>query len=265
MSKGSEVQKLMGSQVSVLSTDLEGSFSSSIVFTKPMVASVVFHLALISLMMFATFSKSKEAALTPPVNVDLVDIEFTATDQDLSKVKPLGSTQPNIQSSVKEKTPQPEVVKRETETLKKEIVQNTEVTNTKKAIESIAPQNLNTLPQTANTDGGSSGFQGSSEGTLQKLKMSYDQYLLSYINRYKTYPRIAERLKQQGVVDSKIIISKDGKLKDVIINKSSGFSSLDQGTINLIKSLAPFKPLPEHLDGEYEVNIPIEYILAHGS
>ena len=106
----------------------------------------------------------------------------------------------------------------------------------------------------------SDSTEGSSQ--IQKIKMSYEQYLVSYISKYKTYPRIAERLKQQGMVYPQIRISKDGKLKDIVISKSSGFSSLDQGAINLIKSLAPFKPLPENLDGEYTITIPIEYILA---
>lgn len=203
-----------------------------------MILSLVFHGAFILCVFGPGMIKKSQSVSAPQIDVDLMEIEFTTLDQDLSKN--LIQKQPIVQKSFPNRL-QPEAVKDEMSEKGKKELQN--------LAEQSPPQ--------------SQGHTETTEGSqTEALRMSYDQYLVSYINKFKTYPRIAERLKQQGVVISKIIITKEGQLKDVVINKSSGYSTLDQGTVNLIKSLAPFKPLPDHFKTEYEVRIPIEYILG---
>lgn len=231
------------------------------------------HLLLLSVVIGSAYYRQTQLSLIPQIDVDLVDIEFTLEDQDLSKIrqrllkqqkaapvvaKPVQPIKKIVQDQPLDKTQDMVIdptLKKTLQDLKSPTVATTETAKNVKPVDQAESSEGNS-DQTISSD----SKEGSSQ--IQKIKMSYEQYLVSYISKYKTYPRIAERLKQQGMVYPQIRISKDGKLKDIVISKSSGFSSLDQGAINLIKSLAPFKPLPENLDGEYTITIPIEYILA---
>lgn len=223
--------------------------SSAPSITSPMLGSLALHSFILIFIFGTAFFDQQQTRLIPKIDVDLVDIEFTTLDHDLSGLKKM---------AVKKQTKAKKVTK------KTKTIFFSETGALTKSLNKISkPQVIEQSETEVKGDDKTvvSEFEKGLE-VSQKIKMSYDQYLVSYINKYKTYPRIAERLKQQGVVLSKIVISKEGKLKDIIISKSSGFSSLDQGTINLIKSLAPFKPLPDNFKAEYKVNIPIEYILA---
>lgn len=222
--------------------------------SKSMISSLGLHGLVLALILSSGYFKRASRVSQPPIDVDLLDIEFTNADQDLSQIKSLPKSLQKSQP-IQSKVVTPVQAPNE---LAKDVIKAQAKSKPKSEISIAAKQELENLAQ-----GQSSKTGVDNEGVSSKaVRMSYDQYLVSYINKYKTYPRIAERLKQQGVVISKIIISKDGQLKDVIINKSSGFSTLDQGTVNLIKSLAPFKPLPDNFKSEYEVSIPIEYILG---
>ncbi len=217
--------------------------------SKALMLSLGLHALAFGLIVSTGYLKSSQVALQPQIEVDLVDIEFTLQDQDLSKIKtPKAPAATNLKPN-KTVLKTSSAPKLETAKGPKDSVLNPP-----------AKKELQNLTESESVE--SSGDPNSAAKNSRTIRMSYDQYLVSYINKYKTYPRIAERLKQQGVVISKIVITKEGQLKDVMIDKSSGFSSLDQGTLNLIKSLAPFKPLPDQFKSEYQVNIPIEYILA---
>jgi protein TonB len=240
-----------------------------------MLTSLSLHLSLLLLVIGSSYYRQSQLSLMPQIDVDLVDIEFTLDDQDLSKIRQRVLKQQKAAPVVAEKVlpvEKPVALDKPLEN-KDDLVLDPTLQKTLQDLKSPtvatseALKNSKPIDQAESTDGNSDQTisSESSEGSsqIQKIKMSYEQYLISYISKYKTYPRIAERLKQQGMVYPQIRISKDGKLKDIVISKSSGFSSLDQGAINLIKSLAPFKPLPENLDGsEFTITIPIEYILA---
>lgn len=188
------------------------------------------------------------------IDVDTVDIEFTATDQLVPDVKTPSLKQKAIAEVLPVDKPAEVTPKSEDGILKAE--------KTKDIVSSdVTPQVAQNAVEGEGSD--SMNLEGSYSGVqAQKVQMSYSQYLVAYIRKYKTYPRIAERLKQHGMVHAKIVITKDGHLKEVTVDKSSGFSSLDQGAMNLIKSLEPFKPLPETMKDEYSVIIPIEYTIA---
>ncbi len=217
---------------------------------KSLIGSLFLHILVVSLIFGTALFKRSKPNLINTMDADLVDIEFTRLDQDL-----------NFKTKTAQKKSQKKVVKSVSKTKR---IANLESDMAIKNIAKAASTRVVEKNQepVGREDTELASESGESSELSSKVKMSYDQYLVSYINKYKTYPRIAERLKQQGVVLSKIVISKEGKLKNIIISKSSGFSSLDQGTISLIKSLAPFKPLPGQFKSEYKVSIPIEYILA---
>lgn len=236
-----------------------------------LLGSLALHVGLISLILGSAYFRTIQKPFAPTIDVDLVDIEFTTLDQDLSQLKLSQAKGAQKQTSDIKNEP---VIKEQTDLTKSKGVEkkpiSTDADLTKEALSKSKTLEELSKNSKQNQDfkSGNSQDSDSTNSGSAKVKMSYEQYLISYINRYKTYPRIAERLKQQGIVVPKLVISKDGKLKEVLIEKSSGFSSLDQGTINLIKSLAPFKPLPETLKTEsglsgedYTIKIPIGYTL----
>ncbi len=223
-------------------------------FNKPMLTSLGLHVVVVFLMMGAAFYQQSQVSLSPLIDIEMVDIEFTSDDQDLSSVRQKQLAKPQVSST--------EIAKVKPANLNEEILSKTakESQFTEKA-DSLTSESTSqitsegTSEKTIDTD----SETGSSQ--KQKLKMSYEQYLVSYITQYKTYPRVAFRLKQEGLVYPQLKISKEGQLKAIVISKSSGFLSLDQGAISLIKSLAPFKPLPQNLNDEFTITIPIEYTI----
>lgn len=235
-----------GDFLKTLANTIEGKLDS-----KYFLGSVGLHI-LFAIALFGTAYLKNTQTIIPLIDVDVVDIEFTEADQNIEPVLSPRLRQKAIpqQKKVVAIPQEQPLLQHDGDDILKE--------KTKETV------NEQVTPQVAQEGDGTDdrNSEGSEGGSLVKnIKMSYDQYLVAYIRKYKTYPRIAERLKQQGTVFTKIIIGNDGSLKDVLVAQSSGFKALDQGAINLIKSIAPFKPLPKHLKEQHEVNIPIEYIL----
>lgn len=174
-------------------------------------------------------------------NIELMDIEFTPTAQKLpKKLQPVAQKKRgNPKSASQDLTPVPPESEDQGGIQKKALADS----------------------QEGQGSGGSDSID--QEGVhAAKVRMSYEQYLAAYINNYKRYPRIARRLHHQGIVVPKLVIKRSGELEQVVIVQSSGFATLDQGALELIRSLAPFKPLPDFMPDLYQVNIPIKYSLA---
>jgi|GEM_PF-3920042 len=99
-----------------------------------------------------------------------------------------------------------------------------------------------------------------SEG--EKLKMSYALELRRYIDRRKTYPKLALRMRHSGSLKVGLIIKKDGAFKNIQIVSSAPFDTLNHAAIDLLKRIRKFKPLPEGINKELAMNIPLTYSLV---
>jgi len=80
---------------------------------------------------------------------------------------------------------------------------------------------------------------------------SFDNKYTPYLKKIKekietiwTYPKIAYRKEEEGITVVKFSINQKGILIASGIVTSSGSIFLDQGTINVVKSAAPYDPLP---------------------
>jgi protein TonB len=81
--------------------------------------------------------------------------------------------------------------------------------------------------------------------------------------RFRRYPAIAFDNKQQGRVVTRVTISRDGRLIDVRIDKSSGWPAIDAAELETIRKSAPFPPVPNDMPGDPLVLIlPIHYDLT---
>ena len=78
-----------------------------------------------------------------------------------------------------------------------------------------------------------------------------------------TYPKQASLTKEIGRVNLEFTILKDGRLQDVHVARSSGYSSLDREAMRAIESASPFAPIPKKVGlEEISVNFSFNYSLG---
>lgn len=91
---------------------------------------------------------------------------------------------------------------------------------------------------------------------------SYEQTLLAHLERYKRYPRSAQRRGQEGVVYVRFEIDREGKLLSHSLDKTSGNSQLDQGGLDTVVRAEPFPPFPKEISRDtLDITVPIRFNL----
>jgi protein TonB len=94
----------------------------------------------------------------------------------------------------------------------------------------------------------------------QNIEAEYLAKVKSLIEQNKDYPKTAKRLNQSGKVYVKFVITKDGEIKNCIIEKSSQFESLDKASLEILIKIASFEAIPKELNRSYwEITVPISY------
>ena len=89
---------------------------------------------------------------------------------------------------------------------------------------------------------------------------NYIERVLEEIEKNKKYPRLALRLKQEGIVELKVIINKSGEIIKFEIIHASNFVSLNQAALNLIRNMSRLPEIPREIEvDELSLNIPIDY------
>lgn len=77
---------------------------------------------------------------------------------------------------------------------------------------------------------------------------NYLTLLREKIDRYKKYPLMARKSRQQGVVLVEFNLSKEGHLKDCQLKKSCGYRLLDRAALQAVKAAAPFPDVPSTIE-----------------
>lgn len=99
----------------------------------------------------------------------------------------------------------------------------------------------------------SAAGQGSSAGYL---KGNYE-YIKKRVRQYLVYSPQAKRMGIQGMVTVSFTIQQDGRVRDVAVSKSSGYSLLDESALEAVRSAAPFAAPPESA----RVIMPVQFSL----
>lgn len=86
---------------------------------------------------------------------------------------------------------------------------------------------------------------------------NYTKYVYETLKKNVYYPTIALRRGIEGVVYIEFSITKSGEIKDIKITKSSGFSILDEASIEIAKKCSPLKAPPR----EIKLSAPIVFAL----
>ena len=109
---------------------------------------------------------------------------------------------------------------------------------------------------------GGKGNIGEDEGGSEKIKEKFllkKLFLISKIIQNNiTYPYIARKMGWEGRVIVSFILTKEGKINFLTVEKSSGYDVLDKNAIKTIKKVSKYFPLPPH---DVKISIPILYKL----
>lgn len=95
---------------------------------------------------------------------------------------------------------------------------------------------------------------------IETAKNKYFRQVTQAIYRKKHYPRQAYSLNQEGMVIVRLKLDKKGKILDLEVLEKAPFRSLTEASLETIKSISRFPPIPEELGmSEITFRIPIEY------
>lgn len=86
--------------------------------------------------------------------------------------------------------------------------------------------------------------------------------LLAHLERYKKYPKSAQRRNQQGTPYLLIRMDRSGKVLSYALKRSSGVEALDAEVLDLVARAEPLPPLPlEMPQAVMEVVVPVSFAL----
>jgi len=84
------------------------------------------------------------------------------------------------------------------------------------------------------------------------------------LSQYFTYPKLAQKRNWQGKVLLSLRLSSSGKIKEIQLNNSSGYSVLDQAAIVALRKVDQLPNISKWLDHDIELELPVIYKLTEG-
>ncbi len=99
------------------------------------------------------------------------------------------------------------------------------------------------------------------DDSIARLKTQYIQAhyteIRDKIYRLISYPALAQEKEWQGEVKVSFFVHCDGRVDDIKVMESSGYTLLDQNAMDAVKRAAPYAPSPKKV----EIRLPIKYRL----
>ena len=90
----------------------------------------------------------------------------------------------------------------------------------------------------------------------------YRMAIIAAAKRYKKYPQLAIDNNWEGQAEVRMEIGADGAMSSIRIKTSSGFDSLDQQALEMIRKARPLAPIPAALRGKgFTVDVPVLFSL----
>ena len=80
------------------------------------------------------------------------------------------------------------------------------------------------------------------------------------IAQFPYVPKDVGPIREAGTVLTRVTISRDGRLLNVAIERSSGLPSLDNGVMETIRRASPYPPLPAAITGNsHTFQLPVSF------
>lgn len=94
-------------------------------------------------------------------------------------------------------------------------------------------------------------------------KRAQEQYLWLVMRRIAQFPYVPKNaglVREEGTVLTRVTISREGRLIDVVMERSSGLASLDAGVMDTIRRASPYPPLPADIPGDrHTFQLPVSF------
>jgi len=89
---------------------------------------------------------------------------------------------------------------------------------------------------------------------------TWKRQIVTQLERNKRYPSAAQARGERGIVQLSFSLDQQGHVTASKIIKSSGSSSLDEATLDLVRRAQPFPPPPPEMgNGQINLTVPIRY------
>ncbi|TBV77386.1 energy transducer TonB [Pseudoxanthomonas winnipegensis] len=99
-------------------------------------------------------------------------------------------------------------------------------------------------------------------GATAQAHVTWQAQLLGHLQRYKRYPRTAQRRRQEGVVQVGFAVDRRGHASEVHVVQGSGRDTLDAEALATVQRADPLPPPPADLPGDpVRVVVPVEFFL----
>lgn len=99
-------------------------------------------------------------------------------------------------------------------------------------------------------------------GQQSQAAVTWQGLLLGHLEKYRRYPRMAERRRDEGVVYVRFSVDRRGNASNVRIGRSSGKDALDQATLETVARATPVPAPPDDVPGDpVEVMVPVAFFL----
>ncbi len=117
-------------------------------------------------------------------------------------------------------------------------------------------------PQVAAAAGSRYAAQQSSAGSDSPLPADWQAQLLGHLERFKRYPRAAQRMRYQGVVAVRYRVDRVGNVLAVELARGSGHAPLDEEALAAVRRASPVPQPPADIPGDpVEVTTPVQFLL----
>lgn len=94
----------------------------------------------------------------------------------------------------------------------------------------------------------------------RKAQEDYLWGVIRKISSQRYYPKTARENSEEGLVVAMLTIARDGRLIDVSVSRSSGYRTLDNAVLEVIRAAAPYPPLPNDVLGDrHTFLLPLNY------
>ena len=104
--------------------------------------------------------------------------------------------------------------------------------------------------------------EGAPSLSLSTRAVTWQSSVLGRLERFKRYPRDAQRNRQEGVAYVRLTIDREGNVLDREIETSAGVASLDAEALALVDRAQPLPPPPDDITGDaISLVVPIEFYM----
>lgn len=141
---------------------------------------------------------------------------------------------------------------------KEETKQETRKEKNKKEVKKIKPKDENVKVAKSSQK----AVAGSEVSKIKDMKNEAAANIVYMMERYKEYPKQARRLNAEGITNITFSIEKNGVVQGAEINKSSGYTVLDNAALKAAQKIVGLNAVNNNSYNEYlKVTVPVDFYL----